>query len=199
MTAKARPNREEVHKSIMQKAREIAAQDGWAAVTVRKVAERIGYTAPIIYEHFGSKDELLNQILKEGYDTLHAEIAEAVQRLEDKDDRIRAMAMAYWDFAHETPELYQLMYGMEGARATSEAARDYAVPTAKLIADELVRYNPSQITTSNVAVVIVEAWSIVHGMIALDISGYTERYVESKNLPDVMVGMIQQILTRQRQ
>lgn len=199
MTAKSRPTREEVHDLIMQKAREIAAKDGWAAVTVRKVAERIGYTAPIIYEHFGSKDEMLNQMLKKGYDTLHDEISKALDQCESKESRLRAMAMAYWNFSHETPELYQLMYGMEGARATSEAARDYAVPTAKLIAKELIRINPQQINESNVAVVIVEAWSIVHGMIALDISGYTERYVQSSALPDVMVGMLQEILARQRQ
>jgi AcrR family transcriptional regulator len=182
----------------MQKAREIAAKDGWAAVTVRKVAERIGYTAPIIYEHFGSKDEMLNQMLKKGYDSLHDEILKAVDCCEQKEDRLRAMAMAYWNFAHETPELYQLMYGMEGARATSEAARDYAVPTAKLIAEELIRFNPAQINKSNVAIVIVEAWTIVHGMVALDISGYTERYIESNALPDVMVTMLEEILARQR-
>lgn len=198
MTAKSRPTREEVHDLIMQKAREIAAKDGWAAVTVRKVAERIGYTAPIIYEHFGSKDEMLNQMLKKGYDSLHDEILKAVDCCEQKEDRLRAMAMAYWNFAHETPELYQLMYGMEGARATSEAARDYAVPTAKLIADELIRFNPEQINKSNVAIVIVEAWTIVHGMVALDISGYTERYIESNALPDVMVTMLEEILARQR-
>jgi len=198
MSSKSRPTREEVHASIMLKAREIAATDGWAAVTVRKVAERIGYTAPIIYEHFGSKDEMLNQVLKEGYDILHDEIKKAVDCCEAKEDRLRAMAMAYWDFAHATPELYQLMYGMEGARATSEAARDYAIPMASLIAEEMIRFNPGHINKTNVGVVMVEAWSMVHGMIALDISGYTERYIESAKLPDILVEGLVHILRRQR-
>ncbi|HSD56352.1 MAG TPA: TetR/AcrR family transcriptional regulator [Candidatus Saccharimonadales bacterium] len=198
MSAKSRPSREEVHSSIILKAREIAATDGWAAVTVRKVAERIGYTAPIIYEHFGSKDEMLNQVLKEGYDTLHDEIAKAVECCEKKEDRLREMAMAYWNFAHATPELYQLMYGMEGARATSEAARDYAIPMATLIAKEMMRFNPEQINKDNVAVVMIEAWSVVHGMIALDISGYTARYMKSEALPDILFNSLVQILSRQR-
>jgi AcrR family transcriptional regulator len=196
-TKNPRPNRAEVRDSIIQTAREIAAQEGWAAVTVRKVAQSIGYTAPIIYEHFGSKDEMLNQVLKYGYDILHNEMVVSVEQEQDSEKRVRAIVMAYWNFAHETPELYQLMYGMEGARATSDAARDFAGPMVKFITDEMMRFNPQQVTPENVAVVMVEAWSFVHGMIALDVSGYTSRYVKSEDLPEVLVRNVLDILRRQ--
>ncbi|HEU4914344.1 MAG TPA: TetR/AcrR family transcriptional regulator [Candidatus Saccharimonadales bacterium] len=192
-----RPSRTEVKSSIIQTAREIAATEGWAAVTVRKVAQNIGYTAPIIYEHFGSKDEMLNQVLKYGYDLLHDDMVRSVEKETDNEQRVRAIVMAYWDFAHRTPELYQLMYGMEGARATSEAARDFASPMVAFITSELIRYSPSRITANNVARIMVEAWSFVHGMIALDVSGYTVRFVKSDDLPEVLTGNVMEILRRQ--
>jgi AcrR family transcriptional regulator len=192
-----RLSREEVRSSIIATSREIAAADGWSAVTVRKVAQRIGYTAPIIYEHFGSKDEMLNQVLKTGYDTLYAAMVESVEKQHEAPSRVRAIVMAYWDFAHSTPELYQLMYGMEGARATGEEARDFAAPMAKYIIEELIQYNPSRIKPDNVRCILVEAWSIVHGMIALDISGYTQRYVEDGMLPETLVADVLTILKRQ--
>jgi AcrR family transcriptional regulator len=193
-----RPNRKEIRSSILQIAREIAAADGWSAVTVRKVAEQIGYTAPIIYEHFGSKDEMLDQILKEAYDGLHVSIVEATEKATTEDGRVRAIVMTYWGFAHNTPELYQLMYGMEGARATSEAARDYAQPIVKHVTNEIIRFNPERINKDNVLAVMIEAWSLLHGMIALDISGYIGRYMEDRSqLPDVLVGSVLNILRRQ--
>jgi AcrR family transcriptional regulator len=196
-TKNPRPNRTQVRDAIIRTAREIAANEGWSAVTVRKVAQSIGYTAPIIYEHFGSKDEMLNQILKHGYEILYDKMVQVAGDEEDSEKRIREIALAYWQFAHEAPELYQLMYGMEGARATSDAARDYAAPVVKFITAEMVRFNPDRITQQNLPFVLVEAWSMVHGMIALDVSGYTSRYVDSKDLPEVLVTGILQLLRRQ--
>lgn len=192
-----RPNRTKVRDAIITTAREIAASDGWSAVTVRKVAQNIGYTAPIIYEHFGSKDEMLNQILKHGYEVLYDRMVEAAGDEADSEKRISSMTLAYWHFAHEAPELYQLMYGMDGARATSDTAREYASPVVKFITAEMVRFNPERITPKNLPLVLVEAWSLVHGMIALDVSGYTVRYVDSKDLPDVLVTGILELLRRQ--
>lgn len=196
-TKNPRPNREEVHASIIKTAREIAADEGWSAVTVRKVAQSIGYTAPIIYEHFGSKDEMLDQILRYGYDLLFANMQEAVKSKTDNEDRVRAIAKAYWDFAHETPELYFLMYGMCGAKATTDKARDYAMPMVKLITEEMIRFNPERINTENVALVMVQAWSFVHGMISLEVLGYTQRYVTNENLQDVLASNVLDVLRRQ--
>jgi AcrR family transcriptional regulator len=191
-------SREEVRSSILLTAREIAATDGWSAVTVRKVAQRIGYTAPIIYEHFGSKNEMLNQVLKTGYDMLHAGMLKDVEGLRDPEDRMSALIAAFWNFAHDTPELYHLMYGMEGARATGEEARDYATPMAKFIVEEIMRFNPEHINPDNVRFVLVEAWSFVHGMIALDISGYTKRYIDDPNqLLKMLTADVLDILRRQ--
>jgi AcrR family transcriptional regulator len=196
-TKNPRPNRAEVHTSIIQTAREIAAKEGWSAVTVRKVAQSIGYTAPIIYEHFGSKDEMLDQILKHGYDVLFAKMQDSLKDVTDSEARVKTIAKAYWDFAHETPELYFLMYGMCGAKATTDRARDYAIPMVKLITEEMIRYNPERINATNVAVVMVQAWSFVHGMISLEVLGYTQRYVTDANLQEVLSENVLDVLRRQ--
>jgi AcrR family transcriptional regulator len=195
---KQRPDRTKVRTSIIQTACEIAAADSWSAVTVRKVAERIGYTAPIIYEHFGSKDEMLDQILKQTYDDLGKAIMEATLSQPPGEDRVRAIVLTYWQFAHETPELYHLMYGMEGARATSEDAREYAAPIVKFVVQQLQDFNPERITKDNVMLVMVEAWSMVHGVLALSLSGYTLRYLTDEDqLLDALVADVLCILRRQ--
>lgn len=191
-----RLSRDEIHASIITTAREIAAAEGWSAVTVRKVAQRIGYTAPIIYEHFGSKDEMLNQVLKTGYDMLYKEMVTQVEQAKDAEGRVKAVVMAYWHFAHDAPELYQLMYGMEGARATSEEARDYAAPMVKFIIEQILHLNPEH-AGDKIGTVLVEVWSIVHGMISLDISGYAHRFVGEGLIPETLTQDVLTILKRQ--
>lgn len=51
--------RQEIRQSILEAARQIAAEDGWQAVTTRKVAELIEYSQPTIYEYFENKEAIL--------------------------------------------------------------------------------------------------------------------------------------------
>ena len=37
---------------ILAAARSIGIQKGWKAVTIRAVAQQLGYTSPLLYEHF---------------------------------------------------------------------------------------------------------------------------------------------------
>ena len=50
--------RQEIRQSILCAAREIAAEEGWQAVTTRKVAERIEYSQSTIYEYFENKEAI---------------------------------------------------------------------------------------------------------------------------------------------
>lgn len=182
-----RPNREDVHSSIIKTAREIAATKGWSAVTVRKIAQSIGYTAPIIYEHFGSKDDMLTAILAEGHMQLFGQVNEAVASHTDSRERLRAMCMAYWQFAFEMPELYQLMHGMDGARCTDKAPLIHAQRIIEFVGSELIKFNPERINKSNVEAHVMEAWSVLHGLIALELSGYISKYAESETVRSMVV------------
>jgi len=59
--------RQEMKQAILAAARDIAAQEGWQAVTIRKVADRIEYSPPMIYGHFENKDAVLLELMREGF------------------------------------------------------------------------------------------------------------------------------------
>ncbi len=58
---------EELRESVLHAAREIALSEGWRNVTMRKIAERIEYSHPALYEYFANKDVLLLEVLREGF------------------------------------------------------------------------------------------------------------------------------------
>jgi AcrR family transcriptional regulator len=47
---------------------------GWKAVTIRAVAQQLGYTSPLLYEHFRDKQELLTELATGGQAALAKEI-----------------------------------------------------------------------------------------------------------------------------
>src|SRR6266581_9351911 len=106
--------RQEIRQSILSAARKIAAEEGWQAVTTRKVAERIEYSQPTIYEYFENKEAMLLALLRSGYQQLVTVMQEAFASTADPEARLLAMTEAYWDFAFRSPELYQVMHGLAG-------------------------------------------------------------------------------------
>ncbi len=116
MGIKQRREREkqEVRQSILTAAREIALQEGWQAVTIRKVAERIEYSPSMLYEYFASKEAMLLELRSEGFRLLAFSLNTARSSSEDHEERVIHMAEAYWEFAMRHCELYQVMHGLGG-------------------------------------------------------------------------------------
>jgi len=106
--------RQEIRQSMLAAARAIAAEEGWQAVTTRKVAERVECSQPTIYGYFESKEAILLALLRQGYEQLVEVMQEAFASTDDPEERLLAMTDAYWDFAFRFPELYQVMHGLAG-------------------------------------------------------------------------------------
>lgn len=99
--------KQELREKILREAVHLFADEGYAAFTMRKLAQRIGYTATTIYAYFENKDELMYAIITAGYETLRDYLT--VNEREPV-ARLHAIGRAYLDFAFENPELYKLMF-----------------------------------------------------------------------------------------
>jgi AcrR family transcriptional regulator len=103
--------KENLRGGILQAARKIATQEGWQAVTIRKIADEIEYTPPIVYEHFANKEAVFYELAMEGFNLLR-NMLEARTETEPS-QRLSGYALAHWQFANEQRELYKLMFGIE--------------------------------------------------------------------------------------
>ena len=103
--------REGLRRAILDTAREIAAAEGWPAVTIRRVAEKIEYSPPIIYEHFSSKEQLVVELLREGFRKMLAGMRAARDAEKDPVAALLAIGRAYWTFAVAHPEMHLGVHG----------------------------------------------------------------------------------------
>ncbi len=147
-------------------AREIARQEGWQFVTIRKVAERIEYSPPTIYEYFESKEDILLELLRDGFCQMAAALRTARESTEDPEQRLINMVEVYWNFAMRNPELYQVMNGL-GVPYCHEkppAMRESFVITQEALIDWM-QATGVDIPDVEGAVQIIR--SLVHGLISL--------------------------------
>jgi AcrR family transcriptional regulator len=104
-------------REIVDTARAIAAEQGWAAVTVRAVAGRIGCSAPAIYQYFRDKDAVLDALAAEGHALLASALEDAAVQRSGTAKKLRAMIKALWSFSLSNRELYAVMFGLDGLAA----------------------------------------------------------------------------------
>lgn len=102
--------KEKNREAILEAALTIAREEGWEKVTIRKIADRILYTPPIVYEHFKNKDDLLHQLIKQGYDELRASTLAAVKDSDPPRERIKNLMKVRLKFNMDRPTLHQLMF-----------------------------------------------------------------------------------------
>ncbi|MBL7979498.1 MAG: TetR/AcrR family transcriptional regulator [Bacteroidetes Order II. Incertae sedis bacterium] len=96
--------------NILDAALQIAKTDGWGGLTIRKIAQRIEYSTPMIYAHFDGKEALLCRLMLMGYERLKQAIS-----LDGGMNAPEVLTKKYLQFALEHNTLYQLMFGLQGA------------------------------------------------------------------------------------
>src|SRR5215510_4298792 len=100
MSVQERKERERAERErlILATAREIAENQGWDAVTTRRLAERIEYSQPVLYSHFRGKREIIGAVALEGATEMAVAVREATSAANSRRERVAALARAYLDF-----------------------------------------------------------------------------------------------------
>jgi AcrR family transcriptional regulator len=97
-------------EQILAAARSIGVRKGCKSVTIRAVAQRLGYTSPLLYEHFRDKEDILTQLAIEGQLSLAKDLAKELP--EAPDAAVLLMVERYWSFMLKNKQIYRLMNGM---------------------------------------------------------------------------------------
>jgi AcrR family transcriptional regulator len=105
--------KEEIKQKILDAAKNIACREGWNSVTIRKIADEIEYTPPIVYEYFENKEDLIREIVFSGFSMMNEKFLVARNAATDPKKLIESVSIIFWDFAFENKELYRLMFSLE--------------------------------------------------------------------------------------
>jgi AcrR family transcriptional regulator len=164
--------RQQLREGILSAAREIARAEGWQAVTIRRIAGLIEYSPPVLYEYFDSKEDLLLELVRIGYAAQLRAIEEARDASDDPEEVLLEMTRAYLRFAFDSPDLYQVMYGLGGVsfpvgELTKEGEK--IGNTIAEVVEEVLRKNGKPV--EDVWDKVTLPWATLHGLLALRMAG----------------------------
>lgn len=112
---------ENLRKSILQAALDIAVAEGWENVTIRKIADAVEYTTSIVYSHFENKEAMLQELMEMGFAALNERFRKSVEKESDPQKQLLAISLVNWDYAFENDALYKLMFS--SGKPASKAAK----------------------------------------------------------------------------
>lgn len=115
--------RAETEVAIVEAARDLLAEGGLDALSMRAVAARVGVSATAIYHYFDSKQAMVDRVVLSGFRRFLAYLTAAAEKVsEDSPDRLHALGLAYLRFALENRQYFRIMFTIqpEDPRAIEE-------------------------------------------------------------------------------
>jgi AcrR family transcriptional regulator len=96
-------------RKILDAARELFAQQGYEAVSLRRIADAIEYSPTAIYVHFKDKADLMKELCRQDFESFAEEVRQFAG-VADPVERIQRSGRLYIRFAIEHPNHFRLMF-----------------------------------------------------------------------------------------
>jgi AcrR family transcriptional regulator len=181
--------RGELKSLIMDAARKLFAAEGYEAVSMRRIAETIEYSATAIYVYFKDKDALIRELCREDFGRL-ATMFNKLAEISDPVERIRQLGHAYVRFAVKHPNHYRLMFmtpdknveldpaDLQSRGNPDEDGYAFLLHTVREAFDAR-RFLPELKSPELIAQTL---WAVTHGVASLHIAKADDGWVEWKPL-----------------
>jgi AcrR family transcriptional regulator len=192
--------REDKRRQILDAARDLFVTEGYQAVTMRKVADKVEYTPTAIYLHFKDKEELVREVVTQDFIALAKHFG-SIAEIEDPIEGLRAMGQGYLEFAVQYPNHYRLMFMTQLPRINEELPAHHGNPSLdayallctlvhKAIEQRLLRSD-----LMDVEFVAQLFWAGVHGIAALRTSCVeTDSWLELRPIQALGSEMIEALM-----
>jgi AcrR family transcriptional regulator len=170
-------HKEDLRKDILEAAKQLFAEKGLEATSIRNIAEKIEYSPATIYLYYKDKGEIVFALHKDGFRLLvsHFEVLNTVSH---PFERLKAMGRAYIKFAMQNPDIYKLLFVMEEPLEhvancfeewdEGDRAFDILLKTVKEC-QEAGYFKGMDVTLLSFTV-----WSTMHGLCTLRSSGHLD-------------------------
>jgi AcrR family transcriptional regulator len=156
--------------AMLVAAARILREEGPAALTVRRVAERVNASTKVIYTRFGGKDGLLDALYIHAFEGLGIVLSQCVE-VAEPEPRLRRMCTAYRRYALAEPALYNIMFGDLGrAYEAPVASRRQAWRTFHALRDTVAACLPAA-RAGEADEITRLLWSAMHGVVGLELRG----------------------------
>jgi AcrR family transcriptional regulator len=178
-----------LRQEILDVAREMFVAEGYANVSMRKIADKIGYSPTTIYLYFRDKADLLHQICEESFAQLARNISSIQHLSANSLEKLRMGMREYINFGLKHPSHYEVIFIIP---IQSAVGSDYESSQGKVafetlrssvgacVKDKLLKDNDIELASQTL-------WAGIHGVTSLLITHCDFPFVEREKLIDSVI------------
>jgi len=191
--------RTELRGKILDAARELFVADGYEAVTMRRIAQKIEYSPTAIYLHFKDKPELVAELVAKDFAALAMHFAK-LSTIEDPVERLVRCGRAYVDFGLANPNHYMMMFVLPRPMIEPKEQDHFGDPQRDAYAflrttvEDCMRANRLRPELTDPELVAQTLWAAMHGIAALYIGMKNDRKLPMRKPEDVTDLMLDSLM-----
>lgn len=95
---------------IIEAAGQLVTEDGFAALTTKRLAERMHFTEAALYRHFKSKEEILVTMLNHLAENIDERLGRLANEHTDPVERVRAMFDSQFTYFQKNPQYLMAIF-----------------------------------------------------------------------------------------
>ena len=174
----------EIHKQILEASMKLFVEQGFANVSIRKIADLIEYSPTTVYLYFKDKDEILFELHKIGFQLFDAMNA-SLESIQNPLLRLRKVGENYLGFGMKHPEYYDLMFVQASPMVTLSEMDCTEWKMGHMAMNQLRDtlddcMEQGLIARTDPGILSLTIWSMMHGLVSLAISGRMEKFIPGK-------------------
>jgi AcrR family transcriptional regulator len=172
---------------ITATARTLAEQEGWDAVTTRRLSTEIEYSQPVLYKHFSGMEDIVASVALQGFGELAGALSAARGGAAGGRDALARVAHAFIGFARDNPALFDAMFTRTTTLpfAADDTPAELNAGFAELrAAVDVVAGTRDPDTLAEVV------WASLHGLITLDRSGRLRPDHHAERVDTLIAGLV---------
>jgi len=159
------------------------ADEGYEAVTLRALAEKLGCSHALPYRYFADKQEIFAAVCALGFERFADALERAAAGVDDPEERLRVLARAYFRFALREPHAYRIMFELREPDRKANAqykVKEIRSWQALLSAVELAVQ--AGVLDGDPNAVAHQCWAALHGLVSLHLAGKLGLGANAKDL-----------------
>jgi AcrR family transcriptional regulator len=177
LRASSLESQESLRQNIIHAARDLFRHHGYEAVSMRRIAARIGYTVSAIYHYFPSKQSVLIHVWDEDLRYFASYVKGAVDQAETPVGKVQMIFMSYIRYWESNPDKFRLLFSPSSGVDRETRGREHepvyatwlkSYSESREIVAKALKLSPIAPTDPDMALQCL--MSGAHGVVALKLS-----------------------------
>jgi AcrR family transcriptional regulator len=148
------------------------ADEGYQAVTLRALAEKLGCSHALPYRYFADKQEIFAAVCALGFDRFADALERAAKGVADPERRLRVLGEAYFRFALREPHAYRIMFELrEPEREAKPQYRVKEIRSWQVLLHAVELAVQAGVLAGEPELIAHQLWAGLHGLVSLHLAG----------------------------